>query len=227
MLKDNHLILFTPTKPQMTAVTVCPYWSKAACLNNKTRPECQWGVQGTCEWMEGILKTQGSLDISPPSDTVKTGVPAQAPEAANANVEQPAAAAAAPEDASPILENEPEAAPIGEAGQALEPEASITFNMTVHGKAAGEGPWLRQAQVHTTPCVRMLDAALAALHCIVLLSSGRHLHVPLCHPEDGIGGGCSVSLPHCQHMHCNDSRGCVSLCRQWTLQRRLCRRTRL
>ena len=36
----NHLILFTPTKPQMTAVTVRPYWSNPACLNNETRPEC-------------------------------------------------------------------------------------------------------------------------------------------------------------------------------------------
>ena len=121
--------------------------------------------------MEGILKTQGSQDISPPKDTGKAAVPAQAPEAANANIEQPAApaaAAAAPENASPILENEPEAAPIEEAGQALEPEASTPFKLTVHPKAVGH--WLGQAQVHSTPCERMLDAAPAALHCIVLLS---------------------------------------------------------
>ena len=95
--------------------------------------------------MEGILKTQGSQDILAPTDTGKAAMPAQAPEAANANIEEPAAAAAAPEDASPILENEPEAAQIEEAGQALEPEASIPFKMTVHGKAVGEEPWLRQA----------------------------------------------------------------------------------
>ena len=119
--------------------------------------------------MEGILETQGSQDISPPKDTGEAALPAQAPEAANANSEQPAAAAA-PEDASPILEIETEAALAEEAGQALDPEASILFKMTIHAKAVGEGPQLRQAQVYSTPCERMLDASPAALHCIMLLS---------------------------------------------------------
>ena len=122
--------------------------------------------------MEGILKTQGSQDISPPKDTGEAALPAQAPEAANANTEQPAAAAAAPEDASPILENEPKAAPLEEAGQALDPEASIPSKMTIIlAKAVGEGP---RAETSSSPLYTMGASACCcsrslALHNAALL----------------------------------------------------------
>ena len=36
-------------------------------------------LQGTCEWMEGVLRPQSSQDISPPKDTTEDALPAQAP----------------------------------------------------------------------------------------------------------------------------------------------------
>ena len=79
-------------------------------------------LQGTCEWMEGVLRPQGSQDISPPKDTTEEALPAHAPPVENtaahlgasavpdtagsASAEEPAAEHAAPAEVghSPMAE---------------------------------------------------------------------------------------------------------------------------
>ncbi len=129
----------------MTVLDVCPSSSGAAGLRMRRDIFGGGGVQGTCEWMEGVLKTQGSQDISPPKDTGETPLPAQPHEAAYAGIEHlaAAAAAAAAEDASPIMENKPETLPTQKSSQPLEPEASIPSTTSIRPEALELGalPW--------------------------------------------------------------------------------------
>ena len=100
---------------------VIEHWRSRLCL------------QGTCEWMEGVLRPQGSQDISPPKDTTEDAQPAQAPA-----VENPAAHArigAAPGVPAPAPAEEPAA----EQTAAAEPAASAEVGRSRMTEASCEG----------------------------------------------------------------------------------------
>ena len=61
---------------------------------------CSCCLQGTCEWMEGILMKTSSQDISPPKDNEDAALPSTAPK--TEPMQSVCLAGVAPEEAQPV-----------------------------------------------------------------------------------------------------------------------------